>query len=182
MSDSWSGKADEIKARLKEALGPDREADAEALVERIRDTVAKAGSDVDTDALKARVKDVIDKAEGKVDTEKLKRWVDEADAEKFKGWLDEAKIHGAGAAAMIETQVDKLSERAPGAFDKLLGAAKEKLGSLTGDEDLVRAGELDRLKGQIKESFAETAESVEAEAQKVTDAAEDALGDSGGRS
>jgi uncharacterized protein YjbJ (UPF0337 family) len=179
MSDSRGGKAEDIKARLKDALGPEREADFEAVVTRLRAAAGQAGIDVEPEALMARAKDVVGKAEGKVDTERLKQWIDETDNDKLKGWLAEAKSFGASAASIVGAQSERLSERAPGAFDRLLGAAKEKIGEFTGDEELARSGELDRLRGQIKESFAETAGTVEAAVEKAADAAKDARDDTG---
>jgi uncharacterized protein YjbJ (UPF0337 family) len=171
MSDSRGGKFDDLKARLKDAVaGSEGDVDAEMLVSRVRDAIGKAGSDVDTDALMARVKDVAGKAEGTVDAEKLKQWVHEVDTEQLKSWLDEAKTMGAGAAAMAGAQGEKLAERAPGMFDKMLGAAKEMLGDLTGNEDLTRAGELEQLKGDIKERYAD-AGTIERTASEADDAA-----------
>ena len=58
---------------------------------------------------------------------KLRQWVAEVDRDKLKGWLEEAQQLGAGAVSVIGTQGEKLADRAPGAFDKLAGAAKERL-------------------------------------------------------
>jgi uncharacterized protein YjbJ (UPF0337 family) len=171
MSDSRGGKVDEVKARLKDAVaGSEGDVDAELLMTRVRDVIGKAGSDVDTDALVARVKDVAGKAEGTVDAEKLKQWVHEVDTEKLKSWLNEAKTMGAGAAAMAGVQGEKLAERAPGMFDKVLGAAKEMLGDLTGNEELTHAGELEQLKGDIKERYAD-AGPIERTASEAADTA-----------
>lgn len=155
MSESWSGKVDEIRTRLKEAAsGPDGEIDADSVIRSLRE----AGSDVDAEALVARVRDAVGTVEGKIDAEKLKQWVDEVDTGKLQGWLAEGKSMAAGAAATAATHGERLAERAPGAFDKLMGAAKEKLGGLIGDEDLAHEGELEQLKGQIKEKYTDTAE------------------------
>ena len=152
MSDSWSGRLNDLKSRIKEVVNDlEGDVDAETVRSRIGEAVGKAASDVDTSAVMASVKEAIGKAEGKVDAEKLKQWASEVDTEKLKGWLDEAKTRGAGAAALVSEQGEKLTDRAPGALDKVLGAAKERIGELTGDEQLAHAGELDRLKGDIKE-------------------------------
>ena len=136
MSDSESGKLDEMTSRIKDVVGSaESHLDGEGLLHRIREAVAKVGSTVDTEAIMGRFKEVAGQAEGKIDAGKLRQWVAEIDREKLKGWLEEAQHLGAGAVSRIGTQGEKLAERAPGAFDKLTGAAKEKLGSLTGDEE-----------------------------------------------
>ena len=178
MSDSWSGKVDEMKSRVKAAVSnTEGDIDADALMARLRETVGKAGSDVDTEALMARFKEVAGKAEGKIDSEKLKRWIDDVDAEKMKSWLDEARTFTAGAAAMAGAQGEKLAEHAPGMFDKVVGAAKEMFGDLTGSEELAREGELDKFRGEIKERFADAAEGVETESKNAADAAKKAMDD-----
>src|SRR5918995_6856516 len=100
---------------------------------------------------------------------KLRQWVAEVDRDKLKGWLEEAQHLGAGAVSVIGTQGEKLADRAPGAFDKLAGAAKERLGSLTGDEGLIGEGQIERFKGQIKETIASVSEMAESRSK---DAAE----------
>jgi uncharacterized protein YjbJ (UPF0337 family) len=171
MSESGSSNLDEIKARLKDAVAnAEGHVDTEGIMSRIRETVGKAGSDVDTDAIVAKVKEVAGKAEGKVDTDKLRHWIDEVDRETLKGWLDEAKSIGAGAASLVGAQGEKLADRAPGAFDKLAGAAKERLGSLTGDEGLMSEGNIERLKGQFMETIASATEMVESESKDPADA------------
>ena len=155
MSESWSGKAAEIKSRLKEAAsGPDGKIDAESVIRNLR----AAGNDVDAEALGARVREVVGTVEGKIDAEKLKQWADEVDAGKLQGWLAEGKTMAAGAAAMAATQGERLAERAPGAVDKLVGTAKEVLGDMLGNEDLAHEGELEQLRGQIKEKYADSGE------------------------
>ena len=171
MSESRSGKIDELAARIKDAVGTiEGHVDADSVMARVRETIGKAGSDIDTDALVARVKDVTGQAEGKVDAGKLRQWIDEIDRDKLKSWLDEAKSLGAGAASLVEAQSDKLADRAPGALDKLAGAAKEKLGSLTGDEGLINEGQVERLKGQFKETIASVTEMVEGAPADTVDA------------
>jgi uncharacterized protein YjbJ (UPF0337 family) len=146
---------DDLLTRLKAAVaGPDGEIDVESVRTNLREAAAKAGADLDADALVARVKDVAGKAEGKLDGEKLRQWLDEADSGKLGQWLAEAKSASAGAAAVVEAHGERLAEQAPGAFDKLVGAAKEKLGEATGSEELTHQGELDQLRGQIKEKYA----------------------------
>jgi uncharacterized protein YjbJ (UPF0337 family) len=122
------------------------------------------------DELAARIKDVAGQAEGKVDAGKLRQWIDEIDRDKLKSWLDEAKTLGAGAASVVEAQGEKIADRAPGAFDKLTGAAKEKLGSLTGDEGLIGEGHVERLKGQLKETIASVTDMVEGASTDTVDA------------
>ncbi len=169
MSVSWSGKFDQVKARIKDAVGTaDGDVDADTVVHRIREAVAQAGADVDTEALKTRVKDVVGKAEGTVDSEKLKQWIDDLDRDKLKSWLDNAKTMTTGAAAAVETQGERLAEQAPGAVDTLLGTVKEKIGGLTGNQDLAHEGELDNLRGDIKERFASAQEQVTKAADDTT--------------
>lgn len=115
------------------------------------------------DEIASRIKDVVGNAEGHVDAGKLRQWVDDVDKDKLKSWLDEAKSIGAGAASVVEEQGEKLVERAPGTFDRIAGIAKEKLGSLTGDEGPMNEGQIERLKGQIKETIASVTEMVESE-------------------
>ncbi|MGH2616637.1 MAG: hypothetical protein ACRDJC_15475 [Thermomicrobiales bacterium] len=162
MSDSWSSRMDQIKSRIKDAVGnTEGEIDAETLMTRIRESVGQAASDVDTDALMARVKDVAGKAEGRVDTAKLKQWIDEVDRDKMQSWLDDAKAMTASAATVVEAQGERLAEKAPGAIDKLLGVAKETFGDLSGNEEMARKGELQHLKGDIQERLSGAAEVAE---------------------
>ncbi len=162
MSESRSGKIDEYKTRIKDVVGTgEGHVDADGLMTRIRETIGKSGSDFDADALVTRVKDVAGQAEGKVDATKLRQWVDEVDRDKLKSWLDEAKTVGAGAALLVEEQGEKLANRAPGAFDKLAGAAKEKLGSLAGDDRLINEGHVERLKGHLKATIASVTDMVD---------------------
>jgi uncharacterized protein YjbJ (UPF0337 family) len=155
MSDSRSGRFDELASRIKETVSnAEGHIDADGLVARVRETIGKAGSDFDTDPIVARVKEVAGHAEEKVDAGKFRQWMDEVDRDKLKGWLDEAKTLGAGAASHVEAQGDKLADRAPGAFDKLAGTVKEKLGSLRGDDGLITEEHIERLMGQLKETLA----------------------------
>ncbi len=166
MSDSWSGKIDEIKSRIKDTVGnAEGELDAESVMTRIREAVAQAGADVDTEALKTRIRDVVGKAEGKVDSDKLRQWIDELDRDKLKSWLDDAKTMTASAATAAESQGERLADQAPSAVDKWLGMAKEKIGELTGNEELAREGQLDNLKGDIKERFASAADTAQEKAK-----------------
>src|SRR5215212_2276855 len=108
---------------------------------------------------------------GKLDemTSRIKQWVADVDREKLKSLLGEAQHLGADAVSLIGTQGEKLVDRAPGAFDKLAGAAKERLGTLTGDEGLIGEGQLERFKGQLKETIASVSEMAESRSK---DAAE----------
>lgn len=170
MSDSWNNKVDEMKSRLKAALAhAEGDIETDALVARMREAVGKVGSDVDAEALVSRVKEAAGKAEGKVDAAKLRQWIDDVDAEKVKGWLGEARTMTAGAAAVAEAQGEKLAAHAPGVVDKMVGAAKEILGDLTGSEELTREGELDKFRGEIKERFADEAEGAKPAAGKAMD-------------
>ena len=182
MSESRSGKFDELAARIKDAVGPiDSHVDADGLMNRVRETIGKAGSDIDADALVARVKDVAGQAEGKLDAAKLRQWIDEIDRDKLKSLLDDAKNLGAGAASVVEVQGEKIADRAPGAFEKLTGAAKEKLGALTGEEGPINEGHVERLKGQLKETFASVTEMVEGEFAGPVDASRPKVDKGAGR-
>jgi uncharacterized protein YjbJ (UPF0337 family) len=170
MSDSESGKLDELTSRIKDAVASaESHLDAEGLLDRLGGVVGKVGGAVDTDAIMGRFKEVAGQAEGKIDAGKLRQWVADLDRDKVKGLLEEAQHLGAGAVSIIGTQGEKLAGRAPGAFDKLAGAAKERLGSLTGDEGLIGEGQLERFKGQIKETMASVSEMAESRSR---DAAE----------
>ena len=170
MSEPWSGRIDQLQTRLKEAVGnAEGEIDIATIRARLRENVDRAAHDVDTDALIARVKDVAGKAEGKIDSAKLRQWIDEVDKDTLKSWLDEAKAKTVGAATMVETHGERLAERAPGAFDTMFGAAKEKIGGLTGNEDLAHEGELQHLKGDIEARYADAADTVEGEAKDAAD-------------
>jgi uncharacterized protein YjbJ (UPF0337 family) len=173
MSDSRSDRFDELKTRLSEAIGDrDGDVDLDAVLSRIRETVGRAGSDIDTDALIARVKDAAGTAEGKVDAGKIRQWVDDVDRERLQGWFSEAKSAAAGAAAFAGSQTERLSERAPGAVDKVIGAAKEAMGDLLGNEVLARAGELQHLKGGIEARFAEAGDAAASRTAEEPTAAE----------
>jgi uncharacterized protein YjbJ (UPF0337 family) len=136
MSDSESGKLDEMTSRIKDVVAnADIHIDADGLLRRIREAVGKVGSSIDTDTIMSRFKEVAGQAEGKIDAGKLRQWVADIDRDRLKAWLEEAQHLGAGAVSAIGTQGEKLADRAPAAFDKVTGAAKEKLGSLTDDEE-----------------------------------------------
>jgi uncharacterized protein YjbJ (UPF0337 family) len=170
MSDSESGKLDEMTSRIKDAVASaENHLDAEGLLHRIRESIGKVGSTIDTDAIMGRFKEVAGHAEGKIDADRLRQWVDEVDRDKLRAWLDEAQHRGAGAVSLIGTQGEKLAERAPGAFDKLTGAAKERLGTLTGDEGLIGEGQLERFKGQLKETIASVSEMAESRSKDVAE-------------
>jgi uncharacterized protein YjbJ (UPF0337 family) len=176
MSDSESGKLDEITSRIKEVVASaESHLDAEGLLYRIRESVGKAGSAIDTEAIMGRLKEVAGQTEGKIDAGALRQWVANVDRDKLKGWLDEAQHLGAGAVSIIGTQGEKLAERAPGAFDKLAGAAKEKLGTLTGDEGLIGEGQIERVKGQLKETIASVSEKVESRSKDAAETAKTKL-------
>jgi uncharacterized protein YjbJ (UPF0337 family) len=182
MSESRSGKIDDLAARIKDAVGTiEDHVDADGVMNRIRETIGKAGSDIDADALVARVKDVAGQTEGKVDAAKLRQWIDEIDRDKLKSWLDEAKRLGVGAASLVEAQGEKLADRAPGAFEKLTGAAKEKLGSLTGEEGLINEEHVERLKGQLKETFSSVTDVVAGESSGPADASKPKVDKGAGR-
>jgi uncharacterized protein YjbJ (UPF0337 family) len=170
MSDSESGKLDEMTSRIKDAVASaESHLDAEGLLHRIREAVGKVGSTIDADAIMGRFKEVAGQAEGKIDAGKLRQWVAEVDRDKLKGWLDDAQHLGAGAVTLIGTQGEKLAERAPGAFDKLTGAAKERLGALTGDEGIIGEGQVERFKGQLKETIASVSEMAESRSKDVAE-------------
>jgi uncharacterized protein YjbJ (UPF0337 family) len=169
MSDSESGKLDEITSRIKDVVADaETHLDAEGVMRRIQEAIGKVGSSVDADAIMARFKEVARQAEGKIEADKLRHWVADVDRDKLKNLLDEAQHVGASAVS-LGTQGEKLADRAPGAFDKLAGAAKERLGTLTGDEGLITEGHLERFKGQIKETIASVSEMAQSRSE---DAAE----------
>ena len=171
MSHSWGGRIDDIKARLKEAVGDaNGDVDFETVMARARESVGKAGSDVDAEALIARVRDAVGNVESKVDADKIRQWVDDVDREKVRGWLDEARTSTASAASFVGEQGERLADRAPGAFDKVVGVAKEAIGDFTGNEELARSGELQHLRGAIESRFSTATDGVAAEAADATDA------------
>jgi uncharacterized protein YjbJ (UPF0337 family) len=170
MSDSESGRLDEMTSRIKEAVASaESHLDADGLLHRIQEAIGKVGGAVDTDATMGRLKEVAGQAEDKIDAGKLRQWVTEVDRDKLNSLLGEAQHLGADVVSRIGTQGEKLADRAPGAFDKLAGAAKERLGTLTGDEGLIGEGQLERFKGQIKETIASVSEMAE---NRSKDAAE----------
>jgi uncharacterized protein YjbJ (UPF0337 family) len=178
VSDSEGGKLDEITSRIKEVVaGAESHLDAEGLLHRIRDAVGKAGSSVDTDAIMGRFRVVAGQAEGKIDAGKLRHWVADVDRDTLKGWLEDAQHLGASAASVIGTQGERLAERAPGAWDKLAGAAKERLGSLTGDEGLIGEGQIERFKGQFKETMASVSEMAESRSKDAAETVKAKLGE-----
>jgi uncharacterized protein YjbJ (UPF0337 family) len=181
MSDSESGKLDELTSRIKDVVASaESHLDAEGLLHRIREAVGKAGSTVDTEAIVGRFKEVAGQAEGKIDAGKLRQWVADVDRDKLRGWLEEAQHLGAGAVSLIGMQGEKLAERAPGAFDKLAGAAKERLGTFTGDEGLIGEGQIERFKGQLKETVASVSEMAESRSKDAAEAVKTKL-DEGAR-
>jgi uncharacterized protein YjbJ (UPF0337 family) len=181
MSDSKSGKLDEMTSRIKEMVaGGESHLDAEGLSRRLRDAVGKVGSTLDTEAITGRFKEVAGQAEGKVDAGRFRQWVAQVDRDKLKSWLNEAQHAGAGAVSAIETQGEKLVDRAPSAFDKLAGAAKERLGTLTGDEGLISEGQIERFKGQFKETIASVSDMAESRSKDASDAVKTKL-DKGAR-
>ena len=170
MSDSEGSKLDEMTTRVKEAVASaESHLDADGLLHRIREAIGKVGGAVDTDAIVGRFKEVAGQAEDKIDAGKLRQWVADVDRDKLKSFLGEAQHRGADVVSLIGTQGEKLADRAPGAFDKLAGAAKERLGTLTGDEGLIGEGQRERFKGQIKETIASVSEMAESRSK---DAAE----------
>jgi uncharacterized protein YjbJ (UPF0337 family) len=171
MSDSENSNLDEVMSRIKDvAASAESHMDSEGLLHRIRESLGKAGSTIDTDAILGRFKEVSGQAEGKIEASKLRQWVADIDRDTVKGWLEEAQHLGGGAVSVIGTQGEKLAERAPGAFETLVGAAKEKLGTLTGDEGLIGEGQIERFKGQLKETIASVSEMVESRSQDAADA------------
>ena len=118
-------------------------------------------------------------AEGKIDAGKLRQWVADVDRDKLKGVLEEAQHLGAGAVSLIGAQGEKLADRAPGAFDKLAGAAKEKLGTLTGDEGLIGEGQIERFKGQIKETIASVSEMADSRSKDAAEAVKTKVDETG---
>jgi uncharacterized protein YjbJ (UPF0337 family) len=182
MSDSEGGKLDEMTSRIKEVVASaESHLDADGLLHRIREAISKVGSTVDTDAIMGRFKEVAGQAEGKIDAGKLRQWAADVDRDKLKGLLDEAHHRGADAVSLIGTQGEKLADRAPGALDKLAGAAKERLGTLTGDEGLIGEGQLERFKGQIKETIASVSEMAESRSKDAAETVKKKVDDETGR-
>lgn len=171
MSNSWSGRFDDIKARMKEAVGDsDGEIDLDTVMARVRENVARAGSDLDAETIVARAKDAVGAVEGKVNAGTIRQWIDDVDRDKVQGWVDEARTASAGAASFLGTQGERLAERAPGAIDKVVGVAKEAFGDFARNEDLARQGELQHLKGDIEARFADAADRVDNEGAAAGDA------------
>jgi uncharacterized protein YjbJ (UPF0337 family) len=182
MSDSEGGKLDEMTSRIKEVVASaESHVDADGLLHRIREAVARVGGAVDTDAIMGRFKEVAGQAEGKIDAGKLRHWAADVDRDKLKGLLDEAQHRGADAVSHIGSRGEKLVDRAPGAFDKLAGAAKERLGTLTGDEGLIGEGQLERFKGQIKETIASVSEMAESRSKDAAETVKKKVDDETGR-
>ncbi len=155
MGGDQRGRFDEIKARLREAVGDgEGEVDFESIKARLRESAERAGHDVDADALIARAREAIGSVEGKVNAGAIRSWIDEVDRDTIQSWMGDAKAATAGAATIAAAQGEKLAEWAPGTFDKVVGVAKEALGDFTGNRDLAREGELQHLKGDIESRFA----------------------------
>jgi len=178
MRDSEGGKLDEMTSRIKDVVGsPESHLDAEGLLRRIREAVGKVGSTIATDATMGRFKDVAGQAEGKIDAGRLRHLLAEVDRDKLKGWLEEAQHLGAGAISVVGTHGERLADRAPGAFDKLAGAANERLGSLTGDEGLLGEGQIERFKGQLKETISSVSEMTESRSKDAVESVKTKFGD-----
>ena len=105
MSDSESGKLDEMTLRIKEAAASaESHLDADGLLHRIQDAVGKVGGAVATDAIMGRLKEVAGHAEDKIDAGKLRQWVTEVDRDKLKSLLGEAQHLGADVVSRVGTQ------------------------------------------------------------------------------
>lgn len=175
MSDPQGGRFDDIKTRLRDAVGDSQgDIDVESVMARMRETVERAGHDVDADAIIARAREAIGSVEGKVNADSIRAWIDDVDRDTIQSRMGEAKAAASGAAAFAAAQAGRLAERAPGAFDKVVGVAKEALGDFTGNQNLAREGELQHLKGDIESRFAET----EVDVKDAADAARSKLDDS----
>jgi uncharacterized protein YjbJ (UPF0337 family) len=178
MSDSESGKLDEMTSRIKDAVASaESQINGDGLLHRIREAVAKDGSTIDTGAIMGRFKDLMGQPEDKIDAGKLRQWVAEIDRDKLEARLAEAQHLGAGAVSVIGTQGEKLAGRAPDTIDKLAGAAKERLGSLTGDEGLIGERQIERLKGQFKETIASVSETANNRSKNAAEAVKTNLGE-----
>jgi uncharacterized protein YjbJ (UPF0337 family) len=176
MSDSESRKLDELTSRIKVAVASaESHLDVERLLHRMREAVGKVGSSIDTDAITGRFNETAGQAEGKYDAGKLRQWVADVDRDTLKVWLEEVQHLGSGAVTLIGTQGEKLAERAPGAFDKLTGAAKERLGTLTGDEGVIGEGQVERFKGQLKETLASVSEMAESRSKDIAESVKSKL-------
>ena len=57
------------------------------------------------------------------------------------------------------------------------GAARERLGSLTGDEGLIGKGQIERFKGQVKETIASVSEMAESRSKDAAEAVKTKLGE-----
>jgi uncharacterized protein YjbJ (UPF0337 family) len=170
MSDSEGGKLDEMTSRIK-FVGASAEShlDADGLMHRIQEAIGKVSHTLDSDSIMGRFKEVAGQAEGKIDASKLRQRAADVDRDKLKGLLDEAQHLGTSAVSYIGTQGEKLVDRAPGAFDKLTGAAKERLETLTGAEGLISDEQLEWFKGPVKETIVSVSELAESRSK---DAAE----------
>ena len=168
MSESRHHDADDLATRISAAIGGAAgETDREAMMARLRDAIGKAGSDVDVDVLLARVTDAIGKTEETVDVGHLRRWTASVDRETLRGWLDEARSIGAGAASLGVAQRERLVDQAPEVVDTLAGAAREKLGALTGDDGPISERQVERLKGQVKDAVASAAQAAKSDAREA---------------
>ena len=96
---------------------------------------------------------------------------------QVKGWLEEAQHLGGGAVSVIGTQGEKLANAPRAPSNQLVGAAKEKLGSLTGDEGLIGEGQIERFKGQLKETIASVSEMTESRSKDAVESVKMKLGD-----
>jgi uncharacterized protein YjbJ (UPF0337 family) len=182
MSDSKGDKLGEMTSRIKAvAASTESHLDADHLIHRIQEAIGKVGSTVDIDGFMGRFKEVAGQAEGKIDTGKLRLWAADVDRDKLKGLMDEAQHLGSGAVSRIGTQGEKLADYAPGAFDKLVGAAKERLETLTGVEGLIGEGQLERFKGQIKETIASVSEMAESRSKDAAETVKKKVDDETGR-
>jgi uncharacterized protein YjbJ (UPF0337 family) len=162
MSDSWKSKIGDLRARLGEvATDEEGDIDVGVFMTRVRETVSKTATEVDAETVVTHLKGAIGQVEGKVDAGKVRALIAGLDAEKLTGMLGEARHRAEPATRLIAEQGERLIERAPGVFDKLVGAAKERFGELTGDEELAHDGELDQFRGQIKEKYADAAETAQ---------------------
>jgi uncharacterized protein YjbJ (UPF0337 family) len=152
MSESRPDRIAQLKEHWRNALGSDEAlTDPDVVATRLQDAAAEIGIDIDKTAIAERMRAVASSAEGRFDRGKLDRWLEETDTGTMREWFHEAKtISGTAGAAMLD-HARRLGEHTPASVDKFVGSAKERLGQFLGSEELARDGELEQLKGDIKE-------------------------------
>jgi uncharacterized protein YjbJ (UPF0337 family) len=68
---------------------------------------------------------------------------------------------------------DDVKNKFEGKVDEVQGRAKSAVGNVTGDDELKGEGELDQMKGKLKQGFADAKDKIGDMVDRVTDGDDD---------